>query len=97
MALQDFSKVNDYITMLGTGNALATRCYNTCFTLHGKESVLLVDADSKGNQVELTTTVSYSQSGTYFPTLKVSSERKDDSSRIYTYAQNLDRIRIVVE
>ena len=47
MALQDFSKVNDYITMLGTGNALATRCYNTCFTLHGKESVLLIDADSK--------------------------------------------------
>ena len=35
---------NNYLTMLGTGNALATRCYNTCFTLHGKESVLLVDA-----------------------------------------------------
>ncbi len=35
---------NNYVTMLGTGNALATRCYNTCFTLHGKESVLLVDA-----------------------------------------------------
>lgn len=30
--------------MLGTGNALATRCYNTCFTLQGKEGVLLVDA-----------------------------------------------------
>ena len=35
---------NNYITMLGTGNALATRCYNTCFTLHGKDGVLLVDA-----------------------------------------------------
>ena len=35
---------NDYITMLGTGNALATRCYNTCFTLHGENGVLLVDA-----------------------------------------------------
>ncbi len=34
----------NFITMLGTGNALATRCYNTCFTLHGKEGVLLVDA-----------------------------------------------------
>lgn len=33
-----------YITMLGTGNALATRCYNTCFTLHGEKGVLLVDA-----------------------------------------------------
>ncbi len=35
---------NNFITMLGTGNALATRCYNTCFTLHSKEKVLLVDA-----------------------------------------------------
>ncbi|MBR3472137.1 MAG: MBL fold metallo-hydrolase [Prevotella sp.] len=35
---------NDHITMLGTGNALATRCYNTCFTLHGARGVLLVDA-----------------------------------------------------
>ncbi len=35
---------NDYITMLGTGNAHATRCYNTCFTLHGENGVLLVDA-----------------------------------------------------
>lgn len=34
---------NDYITMLGTGNAFATRCYNTCFTLHGEKGVLLVD------------------------------------------------------
>ncbi len=31
--------------MLGTGNAHATRCYNTCFTLHSSGgSVLLVDA-----------------------------------------------------
>ena len=35
---------NDYITILGTGNAHATRCYNTCFTLHGEKGVLLVDA-----------------------------------------------------
>lgn len=35
---------NNFITMLGTGNALATRCYNTCFTLHGKKGVTLVDA-----------------------------------------------------
>lgn len=34
-----------YITMLGTGNALATRCYNTCFTLHDPSGeILLVDA-----------------------------------------------------
>ena len=35
---------NNYITILGTGNAHATRCYNTCFTLHGEKGVLLGDA-----------------------------------------------------
>ena len=32
------SKDNNYITMLGTGNALATRCYNTCYTLDGRKA-----------------------------------------------------------
>ncbi len=35
---------SNYITILGTGNALAMRCYNTCFMLHSKECLLLVDA-----------------------------------------------------
>ena len=39
------------ITMLGTGNALATRCYNTCFTLQdADDSLLLVDAGG-GNRI----------------------------------------------
>ena len=33
-----------FITMLGTGNALATRIYSTCFILHGEKGLLLVDA-----------------------------------------------------
>ena len=32
------------LTVLGTGYAMAMRCYNTCFALHEKEEVLLVDA-----------------------------------------------------
>ena len=32
------------ITILGTGNATVTRCYNTCFTLHTATTTLLVDA-----------------------------------------------------
>lgn len=44
MAIKEYSKVNDYITILGTGNAHATRCYNTCFTLHSEKGILLVDA-----------------------------------------------------
>ena len=36
--------------MLGTGNAHATRCYNTCFTLCCSDSVLMVDAGG-GNSI----------------------------------------------
>lgn len=32
------------LTMLGTGNAAVTRCYNTCFTIRNGAQVLLVDA-----------------------------------------------------
>lgn len=32
------------LTVLGTGYAMATRCYNTCFALHQGEELLLVDA-----------------------------------------------------
>lgn len=32
------------LTVLGTGYAMAMRCYNTCFTLHQGQEVLLVDA-----------------------------------------------------
>ena len=39
------SQDKNFITMLGTGNAHATRCYNTCFTLCSSGcSVLMVDA-----------------------------------------------------
>ena len=38
-------KADNFITMLGTGNALVTRCYNTCFTIHNGDHVaMLVDA-----------------------------------------------------
>lgn len=32
------------LTILGTGNALATKCYNTCFALKGKNGYFLTDA-----------------------------------------------------
>ena len=36
---------SSYITFLGTGNALSTHCFNTCFTLHSQGKVqLMVDA-----------------------------------------------------
>lgn len=38
------------LTMLGTGNALVTKCYNTCFLLEDGDDCLLVDAGG-GNQI----------------------------------------------
>lgn len=38
------------LTMLGTGYALATRCYNTCFLLRSEDTLLMVDAGG-GNQI----------------------------------------------
>ena len=29
------------LTMLGTGNALVTKCYNTCFTIHTPQTLLM--------------------------------------------------------
>ena len=44
-------RANNFITFLGTGNAHAIRCYNTCFTLHSQGQVqLMVDAGG-GNGV----------------------------------------------
>ena len=39
--------------MLGTGNALVTRCYNTCFTLHGEGGALLLVDAGGGNGMAL--------------------------------------------
>jgi len=38
------------LTMLGTGNALVTKCYNTCFILEDKQKYFLVDGGG-GNTV----------------------------------------------
>ncbi|MGN0397120.1 MAG: MBL fold metallo-hydrolase [Candidatus Fimimorpha sp.] len=57
MACRLFRKMNQYkIIMLGTGNAMVTKCYNTCFAISDGNEYLLVDAGG-GNgilrQIEL--------------------------------------------
>ena len=37
-------RMKSEIIILGTGNALVTRCYNTCFALRDENTTLLVDA-----------------------------------------------------
>lgn len=39
-----------HITMLGTGNAVVTKCYNTCFVLSENDEYFMVDAGG-GNQI----------------------------------------------
>lgn len=38
------------LTMLGTGNALVTDCYNTCFLLENQKKIFLVDGVG-GNKI----------------------------------------------
>ena len=38
------------LTMLGTGHAIVTKCYNTCFVLQENEHYFLVDGGG-GNQL----------------------------------------------
>ena len=52
---------------------------------------------ANGEHVEFDTTVSYNQPGTYFPTVKVFSERKGDAQTPYTCIPNLGKVRIVVK
>lgn len=50
-----------------------------------------------GEQVTLTTTYMFSKSGTYFPTLRVASQREGDVNTPFARIQNLDRVRVVVK
>ncbi|MDD2961801.1 MAG: MBL fold metallo-hydrolase [Muribaculaceae bacterium] len=40
----------DKLYILGTGNAMVTKCYNTCFAIKSKDEYFLVDAGG-GNQI----------------------------------------------
>lgn len=72
-------------------------CFDNSKKYTQKVDLSKAKASKDGSQIEFTTTKSYANPGTYFPTIKVSSERKGDASRIYTWASNLDRVRVVVK
>lgn len=50
-----------------------------------------------GERVEFDQTVNYDKTGTYFPTVKVYSERKGDAKTPYTCIANLGKVRVVVK
>lgn len=60
-------------------------------------SMDLDKAKHKGSQVTVTTTYQYDKPGTYFPVLRVASQRQGDRETAFTRVQNLGRVRVVVE
>ena len=50
-----------------------------------------------GSTVKVTTTYKFSKPGTYFPTLRVASQRQRNVNTVFTRVQNLDRVRVVVK
>lgn len=69
------------LTMLGTGNAAATRCYNTCFALRHGTRVLLVDAGG-GNGI--------------LPRLEAAGIRLNDITELFLTHTHTDHILGVV-
>ncbi len=53
--------------------------------------------NSDGKKVIIQTTHVFQKEGTYFPTLRVASQRNGDNKAPYTRIQNLDRVRVVVK
>jgi hypothetical protein len=53
--------------------------------------------DEKMGCVTLKMTYKFTKTGTFFPTLKVASQREGDAKTPFTRIQNLDRVRVVVK
>ena len=53
--------------------------------------------DKTGSRVTITTSYIFAKPGTYFPTLRVASQREGAAKTPYTRIQNLDRVRVVVK
>ncbi|WP_346857925.1 hypothetical protein [uncultured Draconibacterium sp.] len=50
-----------------------------------------------GNRIEFDKVVSFDEPGTYFPTVRVASQRDGDTEALYTKIQNLGKVRVVVK
>lgn len=53
--------------------------------------------NEKTARTELKTTYTFKKAGTYFPTLRVVSQREGDTKTAFARIQNLDRVRVVVK
>ncbi|MHB9032170.1 MAG: hypothetical protein ACYC6L_03875, partial [Anaerolineae bacterium] len=56
-----------------------------------------VETEDEGRSTRVRLTHSYDQPGTYFPVLRVTSNRQGSADDIYTQVRNLARVRVVVK
>jgi len=56
-----------------------------------------IDDRSSKNRITLKTAYSFTKPGTYFPALRVASNRQGDANSEYALVQNLGRVRVVVK
>ncbi len=56
----------------------------------------LTDIEMDDGRAVVTTTYRFDQPGTYFPTLRVATQRQGDTETPYARVQNLGRVRVVV-
>lgn len=54
-------------------------------------------ADKTGSRVTLNATYTFTKPGTYFPTLRIASQREGNANSVFARIQNLDRVRVVVK
>ena len=57
----------------------------------------LSTTDPSGSRATVQATYTYAKPGTYFPTLRVASQREGDANTPYARIQNLARVRVVVQ
>jgi hypothetical protein len=53
--------------------------------------------DAKNSQASVSITYKFTTKGTYFPTVRVASQREGDSKTPFARIQNLDRVRVIVQ
>lgn len=57
----------------------------------------IVPSGKTGSRVTIEATHTFSKPGTYFPTIRIASQRDGNAKTSYTRIQNLDRVRVVVK
>jgi hypothetical protein len=56
-----------------------------------------ISFDEKNGIATLKMSYKFSKTGTYFPTVRIASQRNGDAKTAFTRIQNLDRVRVIVE